>query len=79
MPYSIVGYGVLTNTEYWGFGNRVLAENMFFLIVDQSIIYGVSADVDTAHSSMSGNDLEFSKVFRYGVTMSESVTFLNSS
>ncbi|GKG24503.1 hypothetical protein Tco_0395131, partial [Tanacetum coccineum] len=42
---------VLTNTEYCGFRYGVLAENMFLLIVDQSIIYGVSADVDTAYSS----------------------------
>ncbi|GKC50141.1 hypothetical protein Tco_1072886 [Tanacetum coccineum] len=27
--------------------------------VDQSILYGVSADVDTAYSSKSGNGLEF--------------------
>ncbi|GJY30973.1 hypothetical protein Tco_0414468, partial [Tanacetum coccineum] len=50
---------------YWGFGYEVLAENVFFLIVDQSIRYGVSADMDTAYSSKSGNGLEFFKVFRH--------------
>nr|GEV66094.1 hypothetical protein JCGZ_22892 [Tanacetum cinerariifolium] len=33
--------------------------------VDQSVIYDVSADVDTAYSSKSGNGLEFFKVIRY--------------
>ncbi|GJZ97326.1 hypothetical protein Tco_0669779 [Tanacetum coccineum] len=40
---------------------------MLLMIFDQSIIYGVSADVDTAYSSKSGNGLEFFKVSRYGV------------
>ncbi|GJS14637.1 RNA-directed DNA polymerase, eukaryota, reverse transcriptase zinc-binding domain protein [Tanacetum coccineum] len=62
-PYPIFGYGVLTNTPYPFLGYGVLAENVFFLIFDQSIIYGVSM----AYSSKSGNGLEFFKVFRYGV------------
>nr|GEX47548.1 hypothetical protein [Tanacetum cinerariifolium] len=60
------------------FGYGVLAENVFFLIFDQSIIYGVYTDVDTAYSSKSCNNLEFFKVFGYGVLMSESVAFSNS-
>ncbi|GJW66120.1 hypothetical protein Tco_0118004, partial [Tanacetum coccineum] len=44
------------------FGYGILAENVFFLIFDQSIIYGVSM----AYSSKSGNGLEFFKVLRYG-------------
>ncbi|GJX83151.1 hypothetical protein Tco_0332632 [Tanacetum coccineum] len=47
--------------EYWVFGYGALAVNVIFLIVDQSIIYGVSADVDTVYSSKSGNGLEFFK------------------
>ncbi|GJQ89518.1 putative RNA-binding protein Luc7-like protein 2 [Tanacetum coccineum] len=35
--------------------------------VDQSILYGVSADVDTTYSSKSGNGLEFVKVLGCGV------------
>ncbi|GJR56568.1 hypothetical protein Tco_1407089 [Tanacetum coccineum] len=62
-PYPIFGYGVLTNTPYPFLGYGVLAENVFFLIFDQSIIYGVSM----AYSSKSGNGLEFFKVFRYDV------------
>ncbi|GKF90879.1 hypothetical protein Tco_0274580, partial [Tanacetum coccineum] len=49
----------------WVYGE--LAENVLLMIFDQSIIYGVSADVDTAYSSKSGNGLEFFKVIRYGV------------
>ncbi|GJS14641.1 hypothetical protein Tco_0409113 [Tanacetum coccineum] len=63
MPYPIFGHGVLTNTPYPFLGYEVLAENVFFLIFDQSIIYGVSM----AYSSKSDNGLEFVKVFRYGV------------
>ncbi|GJT27655.1 berberine bridge enzyme-like protein 22 [Tanacetum coccineum] len=59
--YWVFEYGVLTNMEYWVFRYGVLAVNVLFLIVDQSIIYGVSADVDTTYSSKSGNGLEFFK------------------
>ncbi|GJY66616.1 hypothetical protein Tco_0468854, partial [Tanacetum coccineum] len=52
---------LIGNTEYWVFGYGVLAKNVFFLIFDQSIIYGVSM----AYSSKLGNGLEFFKVFRY--------------
>ncbi|GJX69844.1 hypothetical protein Tco_0305571 [Tanacetum coccineum] len=41
--------------ELLGYG--VLAESVFFLIFDQSIIYDVYTDVDTAYSSKSGNGL----------------------
>ncbi|GJV48604.1 putative mitochondrial protein, partial [Tanacetum coccineum] len=61
--YWFFGYEVLTNMEYWVFGYGVLAVNMLFLIVDQSIIYGVSADVDTAYSSKSGNEESFGYLF----------------
>ncbi|GKE31340.1 hypothetical protein Tco_1450662, partial [Tanacetum coccineum] len=47
-------------------GYGVLAENVLFLIFDQSIIYDVYTDVDTTYSSKSGYGLEFFKVFRYG-------------
>ncbi|GJX89590.1 hypothetical protein Tco_0341604 [Tanacetum coccineum] len=40
----------------WILGYGVLAESVLFLIFDKSIIYGVSADVDTAYSSKSGNE-----------------------
>ncbi|GJY96804.1 hypothetical protein Tco_0513714 [Tanacetum coccineum] len=45
-----------------------LAENVLLMVFDQSIIYGVSTDVDTAYSSKSDNGLEFFKVIRYGST-----------
>ncbi|GJU64433.1 hypothetical protein Tco_1246268 [Tanacetum coccineum] len=35
---------------------------MYRFVVDQSIVYGVSADVDTSYSLKSGNGLEFVKV-----------------
>ncbi|GJR29026.1 putative ribonuclease H-like domain-containing protein [Tanacetum coccineum] len=38
-------------------GYRVLAESVFFLIFDQSIIYDVYTNVDTAYSLKSGNGL----------------------
>ncbi|GJW31754.1 hypothetical protein Tco_0051786 [Tanacetum coccineum] len=41
--------------ELLGYG--VLAESVHFLIFDQSIIYDVYTDVDTAYSSKSGNGL----------------------
>ncbi|GJX76570.1 hypothetical protein Tco_0323381 [Tanacetum coccineum] len=41
--------------ELLGYG--VLAESVLFLIFDQSIIYDVYTDVDTAYSSKSGNGL----------------------
>ncbi|GKA61074.1 hypothetical protein Tco_0760481, partial [Tanacetum coccineum] len=52
-------YGVsdLLGTAYWLFGYGELAENVLLMVFDQSIIYGVSADVDTAYSSKSGNGL----------------------
>nr|GEX62504.1 hypothetical protein [Tanacetum cinerariifolium] len=46
---------------------RRIAENVLLMVFDQSIIYGISVDVDTTYSSKSGNGLEFFKVFRYGV------------
>ncbi|GKB63059.1 hypothetical protein Tco_0919245, partial [Tanacetum coccineum] len=67
--YWLFGYGVLESlgTAYWLFGYGELAENVLLMIFDQSIIYGVSADMDTAYSSKSGNGLEFFKAIRYGV------------
>ncbi|GKE16825.1 hypothetical protein Tco_1424402, partial [Tanacetum coccineum] len=74
---GLIGYGVLSSfsmmfCKSWvrriGFlGYGVLAESVLFLIFDQSIIYDVYTDVDTAYSSKSSNGLEFFKVFRYGV------------
>ncbi|GJU91093.1 putative ribonuclease H-like domain-containing protein [Tanacetum coccineum] len=59
----LIGYGVLSSsvTVYWGplvrriglLGYGVLAKSVHFLIFDQSIIYDVYADVDTAYSSKS--------------------------
>ncbi|GKC36246.1 hypothetical protein Tco_1048630, partial [Tanacetum coccineum] len=65
---ELLRYGVLGSlgTAYWLFGYGELAENVLLMIFDQSIIYGVSADVDTVYSSKSGNGLEFFKVIRYG-------------
>ncbi|GJS90226.1 putative reverse transcriptase domain-containing protein [Tanacetum coccineum] len=42
-------YGVsdLLGTAYWLFGYGELAKNVLLMVFDQSIIYGVSADVDT--------------------------------
>ncbi|GJZ32176.1 hypothetical protein Tco_0577612 [Tanacetum coccineum] len=64
---GLIGYGVLSSsgTVYWGpwvrriglLGYGVLAESVLFLIFDQSIIYDVYTDVDTAYSSKSGNGL----------------------
>ncbi|GJX74450.1 RNA-directed DNA polymerase, eukaryota, reverse transcriptase zinc-binding domain protein [Tanacetum coccineum] len=64
------GYGVSDLLSYSGMvyciswvrriellGYRVLAENVLFLIFDQSIIYNVYTDVDTSYSSKSGNGL----------------------
>ncbi|GJR38330.1 hypothetical protein Tco_1214014 [Tanacetum coccineum] len=62
--YGISGY---FDTAYWLIGYGELAENVFLMVFDQSIIYGISVDVDTAYSSKSGNGLEFFKFFRYGV------------
>ncbi|GJR48959.1 SWI/SNF complex component SNF12 [Tanacetum coccineum] len=61
--YWLIGYGVsgYSGMAYRAIGYGVLAKNMFFLIFDQSIIYGVSM----AYSSKSGNGLELFKVFRY--------------
>ncbi|GJU68957.1 hypothetical protein Tco_1255216 [Tanacetum coccineum] len=65
---GVLGYGVLyiMGTAYWLFGYEELAENVLLMVFDQSIIYGVSAGVDTAYSSKSGNGLESFKVIRYG-------------
>ncbi|GKB48408.1 hypothetical protein Tco_0899161, partial [Tanacetum coccineum] len=64
---GVLGYGVLgysgtvfctswvRRIELLGYG--VLAESVLFLIFDQSIIYDVYTDVDTAYSSKSGNGL----------------------
>ncbi|GJW13295.1 cytochrome P450 CYP82D47-like protein [Tanacetum coccineum] len=61
---ELLRYGVLGSlgTVYWLFGYEELAENVLLMVFDQSIIYGVSADVDTTYSSKSGNGLEFFKV-----------------
>ncbi|GJS83718.1 hypothetical protein Tco_0750259 [Tanacetum coccineum] len=40
---------------YWLFGYGELTENVLPMVFDHSVIYGVSADVDTAYSSKSGN------------------------
>nr|GEU29972.1 hypothetical protein [Tanacetum cinerariifolium] len=74
---SWYGYGIseLLDTAYRAppvrrielLGYEVLAKSVLFLIIDQSIIYDVYTDVDTAYSSKLGNCLEFFKVFRYGV------------
>ncbi|GJX44572.1 hypothetical protein Tco_0261248 [Tanacetum coccineum] len=66
---GVLGYGVLyiMGTAYWLFGYEELAENVLLMVFDQSIIYGVSAGMDTAYSSKSGNGLESFKVIRYGV------------
>ncbi|GKD74516.1 hypothetical protein Tco_1332798, partial [Tanacetum coccineum] len=66
---ELLRYGVLRSlgTVYWHFGYGELAENVLLMVFDQSIIYGVSADVDMAYSSKSCNGLEFFKVIRYGV------------
>ncbi|GJU31063.1 hypothetical protein Tco_1174652 [Tanacetum coccineum] len=70
--YWLFGYGVLSYSgtmyciswvrriELLRYG--VLAESVFFLIFNQSIIYDVNTDVDTAYSSKSGNGLEFFNV-----------------
>ncbi|GJR38328.1 hypothetical protein Tco_1214012 [Tanacetum coccineum] len=75
--YQATGYGIsdilgTAYRTYWIRRSKVLwygelAENVFLMVFDQSIIYGVSIDVNTAYSSKSGNGLEFFKVFRYGV------------
>ncbi|GJS67446.1 hypothetical protein Tco_0682010 [Tanacetum coccineum] len=52
--YSVYG---LLDTAYW-------LEIMFALNVDQSIIYGISANVDTAYYSKSSNGLEFVQILK---------------
>ncbi|GJT55265.1 hypothetical protein Tco_0990319 [Tanacetum coccineum] len=52
--YSVLGS---LGTAYWLFGYGELAENVLFMVFDQSIIYDVYTDVDTAYSSKSGNGL----------------------
>ncbi|GJT64454.1 retrovirus-related pol polyprotein from transposon TNT 1-94 [Tanacetum coccineum] len=60
-PYLFSRYGILTNMEYWFFG-----------YVDQSIIYGVSADVDTTYSSkVSSVDTIFDGVERCKQTIAK--------
>ncbi|GKE04062.1 putative reverse transcriptase domain-containing protein, partial [Tanacetum coccineum] len=71
------GYGVLSSSgtvfytswvqriELLGYG--VLAESVLFLIFDQSIIYDVYTDVDTAYSSKSGNGLLIRQSLGYDV------------
>ncbi|GJR71174.1 hypothetical protein Tco_0083539 [Tanacetum coccineum] len=59
MSIRHIGEGLL-DMAYWM--EIVLVQN-----VDQSILYDVSADVDTVYSSKSGNGLEFVKVLGYGV------------
>ncbi|GJZ16157.1 hypothetical protein Tco_0551834 [Tanacetum coccineum] len=65
--FGVLWYGVLSYSgtvyciswvrriELLGYG--VLAESVLFLIFDQSIIYDVYTDVDTAYSSKSSNGL----------------------
>ncbi|GJW00774.1 hypothetical protein Tco_1556025 [Tanacetum coccineum] len=62
LRYGVSGY---SDTAYGLIGYGELAENVFLMVFDQSIIYGVSVDVDTTYSSKSGNGLKFLKVFRY--------------
>ncbi|GKB63588.1 hypothetical protein Tco_0919774 [Tanacetum coccineum] len=62
--YGVSGY---SDTAYWLIGYGELAQNVFLMVFDQSIIYDISVDVDMVYSSKSGNGLEFFKVFRYGV------------
>ncbi|GJS94433.1 hypothetical protein Tco_0801401 [Tanacetum coccineum] len=45
------GYDASLDTVYW-------MEIVFLQNVDQSILYGVSADVDTTYSSKSGDGLD---------------------
>ncbi|GJY20232.1 RNA-directed DNA polymerase, eukaryota, reverse transcriptase zinc-binding domain protein, partial [Tanacetum coccineum] len=64
---ELLRYGVLGSlgTAYWAtpvrcfvhLGYGVLAGSVLFLIFDQSIIYDVYTNVDTAYSSKSGNGL----------------------
>ncbi|GJU19949.1 ty3-gypsy retrotransposon protein [Tanacetum coccineum] len=65
---ELLWYDVLGSlgTAYSLFRYGELAENVLLMVFDQSIICGVSTDVDTAYSSKSGNGLEFFKVIRYG-------------
>ncbi|GJT71666.1 retrovirus-related pol polyprotein from transposon TNT 1-94 [Tanacetum coccineum] len=60
--------------ELLGYG--VLAESVLFLIFDQSIIYDVLADVDTAYSSMSGNGLLIRQSLGYTVLVSNNTAYL---
>ncbi|GJY90283.1 hypothetical protein Tco_0505479, partial [Tanacetum coccineum] len=62
----------------------VLAESVLFLISDQSIIYDVYTDVDTAYSSKSGNgllirqslgDVQRTKPIGYGVLRSSGMAY----
>ncbi|GJR18806.1 hypothetical protein Tco_0967333 [Tanacetum coccineum] len=66
---ELIRYDVLGSLGmvYWLFGYGELAKNVLLMVFDQSIIYDVSADVDTAYSSKSSNGLEFFKVIRYDV------------
>ncbi|GJU68953.1 hypothetical protein Tco_1255212 [Tanacetum coccineum] len=64
---GVLGYGVLyiMGMAYSLFGHGELDENVLLMVFNQSIIYRVSTDVDTAYSSKSGNGREFFKVIRY--------------
>ncbi|GJZ33361.1 hypothetical protein Tco_0578797 [Tanacetum coccineum] len=66
---GVLGYGVLyiMGMAYSLFGHGELDENVLLMVFNQSIIYRVSTDVDTAYSSKSGNGREFFKVIRYGL------------
>ncbi|GKA75958.1 hypothetical protein Tco_0782336 [Tanacetum coccineum] len=68
---GLIGYGVLSSSDTvycCSWVRRIGSlgtENwlkVLLMVFDQSIIYGVSADVDATYSSKSGNGLEFFKV-----------------
>nr|GEW34700.1 hypothetical protein [Tanacetum cinerariifolium] len=66
--YGVSGYSGTVYCTYWvrgiglhGYDILILwvwriAENVLLMVFDQSIIYVVSVDMDTAYSSKSGND-----------------------
>ncbi|GJW89146.1 reverse transcriptase domain-containing protein [Tanacetum coccineum] len=82
--FGVLGYGILGYSgkvfctswvwriELLGYG--VLAESVLFLIFDQSIIYDVYTDVDTAYSSKSGNGLLIRQSLGYGRLRCKGVT-----
>ncbi|GJW91264.1 hypothetical protein Tco_0168817 [Tanacetum coccineum] len=70
--YSVLGYFGTVFCISWVrcivlLGYEVLAERVHFLIFDQSIIYNVYTDVDTAYSSKSGNGLLIRQCLGYVV------------